>query len=158
MTTESDGIRMRTLELVQSYGVLLAQQRWNDWIELWAEDGELDFPFAPAGRQRTYVGKAEILAYMTATPGKMAIDAIDQRRVFPMQDPEIAVVELVIKGRALATGQPYNQSYVILFETKGGKIRRYREYWNPLVSIDAFGGREAWTASFGKPARAGAAS
>ena len=152
MTADNESLRARTLEIVQSYGALLVQQRWNDWIALWADDGELDFPFAPAGRRRSYRGKTDILAYMSATPGKMAIEGIDHRRVFPMQDPEAAVVELAIKGRAFATGQPYNQSYVIFFETRGGKLWRYREYWNPLVSIDAFGGRQAWTASFGSPA------
>lgn len=151
MPSLDDGVRARTLELVTSYQTLLSGQRWQEWIDLWAEDGVLEFPFAPAGRRRRYEGKRDILAYMSATPGKMAIDAVEHLRVFPMQDPEIAAVELAIRGRAIATGLPYKQSYVLFFETKNGKLSHYREYWNPLVSIDAFGGRDAWTASFGSP-------
>ena len=48
-----------TLRLVGAYQSLLGQKRWETWIDLWAEDGVFDFPFAPHGRQRTYRGKAE---------------------------------------------------------------------------------------------------
>jgi ketosteroid isomerase-like protein len=68
-----------------------------------------------------------------------------------MLDPDIAVVELTIKGRALANDAPYDQSFVIFFEVQGGKLRRHREYWNPLVTIDAIGDRDAWAAGFGFP-------
>ena len=116
----------------------------------------LDFPFAPVGRQRTYRGKREILAYMRATPGRVSIDGVDKIRFFAMHDPEIAVAELTVKGHIPATGAPYNQSYVLFFEARRGKLWRYREYWNPLVSIDAMGGeREDWASGFGSPAPEG---
>lgn len=52
MSATDDDVRAETLRLVSAYQSLLGQKRWDDWIALWAEDGELDFPFAPAGRQR----------------------------------------------------------------------------------------------------------
>jgi len=152
-----DERRAQTFAVASAYQTLLGQQRWDEWIELWAEDGELDFPFAPKGRQRTYRGKAEILAYMSATPGRVAVDGVDKIRFFPMQDPAIAVAELSVKGHIPATGAPYNQSYVLFFETRDGRLWRYREYWNPLISIDAMGGdRDEWAAGFGSPAPDGA--
>jgi len=66
------------------------------------------------------------------------------------------VVELSFKGRALANGAPYNQSIVIFFETKDGKLQHYREYWNPLITIDAIGGRDKWAEGFGFPEEPGA--
>lgn len=158
MSSTDDDARAATLRLVSAYQTLLGQKRWDDWIALWVEDGELDFPFAPEGRQRRYRGRAEILAYMSATPGRVAVDAVDQARLFPMRDPTVAVAELTIRGHAPATGAPYNQSYVLFFETKGGKLWRYREYWNPLVAIDAMGGRETWASGFGSPLSAGGAA
>jgi ketosteroid isomerase-like protein len=47
------------------------------------------------------------------------------------------VVEMTIKGRAVETDKPYNQQYVIVAETRDGKLTHYREYWNPLVSAEA---------------------
>lgn len=149
MSSENEERRTHTLKIVADYQKFLSEQNWEKWIGLWSDDGILEFPFAPPGRQRRYVGKQAILAYMSATPGKIAIDSLDHIRLFPAQDPNIAVAELTIRGHAVPTGLPYNQSYVLFFEVKSGLLHHYREYWNPVVSMDALGGREAWTASFG---------
>lgn len=151
-----EDIRAQTLWVVDAYQRLIGQKNWDQWIELWADDGELNFPYAPSGRKRVYRGKAEILAYMRATPGRVAIDSVDQMRFFPMQDPAVAVVELTVKGHIPATAATYNQTYVLFFEVKDGKLWRYREYWNPLISIDAMGGdRDKWAEGFGSPAPKG---
>jgi hypothetical protein len=138
MSMNADEVRKHTFELVQSYQTLISQRRFGEWIELWAEDGTCEFPFAPEGVQRVYSGKPEILAYMAAAAGKIVIDSIAHLRVHPMLDPEAAAVELAINGRAVATGRPYNQRYAAFVEVKNGKIWRYREYWNPLISLEAF--------------------
>ena len=157
MPDNDEALRAATVNIMIAYQTLISQKRFDEWIELWAEDGELDFPFAPAGRKRIYRGKREILAYMSGTTGKVAIDGTESMRLFPMQDPTMAVVELTIKGHVPASGAAYNQSYVLFFEVEDGKLKRYREYWNPLVSIDATGDRAAWTASFGSPEKGAAA-
>ena len=144
MATDETGVREQTLQLAQSYQSLLSRQRFDEWIELWAEDGTCGFPFAHESRRRVYQGKREILAYMAATQGRIAIDAVTEMRVHPMLDPEVAAVEFAVSGRVLTTGRPYNQRYVAFLEAKDGKIWRYREYWNPLVSVEAHGGLEAW--------------
>lgn len=143
--------RAETLKLLGDYQALLGQGRLAEWIELWAEDGVLEFPYAPAGRRRAYQGKADILAYMTHASGRVAADSVEQMRISPMLDPGMAVVELSFKGRALANDAPYNQSPVFIFEVRDGRMQRHREYWNPLVTIDAIGGRDAWASGFGFP-------
>ena len=143
MSPQDDKVRERTLELARSYMMLLKDRRFEEWAELWADDGTCEFPYAPEGR-RLLEGKKAIYAYMTSYPDVMAIDSVAEMRVHPMLDPEVAAVELAINGRALTTGRPYNQRYVIFIEARGGKIRRYREYWNSLISIEAFGGVDPW--------------
>jgi ketosteroid isomerase-like protein len=143
MSTTGNEVRDRTLAIARSYMMLLKDRRFDEWIELWADDGTCEFPYAPEDR-RLLQGKKAIFAYMTSYPEVMAIDSVADMRVHPMLDPEIAVVELAINGRALATGRPYNQRYVIFFETKDGRIWRYREYWNSLISTEAFGGVDPW--------------
>lgn len=143
----------RTQQILQSYMVLFSQQRWDEWIDLWAEDGMLEFPFAPTGRRSRYVGKPDILAYMKAVAARMAgrikSEGIEYFRVLPMRDPAMICLEMAVKGRVLETDAPYLQKYISIVETKGGKISAFREYWNPLVSMDANGGRDAWTKAFG---------
>jgi len=149
LQTREEEVRSETLMLVQSYQTLLAERRLSEWIELWDDEGSCEFPFAPPGRKRLYRGKGEVYAYMTAYPGRIAIDSVTDSRVHSMLDPEAAVIELAITGRALPSGRPYNQRYVAFLEARGGKVWRYREYWNPLVSIEAFGGMDAWLSEFG---------
>lgn len=147
-------------QIVQSYMALYAQQRWDDWIGLWADDGVLELPFAPAGRRPRYAGKADILAYMQATAarmgGRIRTEGMTHFQVRPLADPDACCLEMGVRGRVTETGAPYEQKYISIIETRDGKITLYREYWNPLASMDAGGGREAWTASFGSPEGAAA--
>ena len=135
--TDDEGIRLETLTLMQQYQRLLTEARFSEWIELWADDGVCEFPFASPGRPRLLQGKEQILAYMTAYPSRIFIEGVDKLRVHPALDPNVVVVEMTIKGRAVKTDKPYNQQYVIVAETRDGKLTHYREYWNPLVSAEA---------------------
>lgn len=158
MSNDTETDRAAVEQILQNYLALYSQQRWDEWIDLWADDGVLEFPFAPAGRRSEYVGKADILAYMKPLGGRIAVDAFGHFRLYPMLDPATICFEMGFKGRNAETGAPYNQSYISIVEVRGGKIVRYREYWNPIVSMDANGGRESWAAAFGSPLELGAAS
>ena len=151
MTASDDDIRAKTLQVATAYLTLMGD--WDAWTDLWAEDGVLEFPYAPKGRQKAYSGKAEIRDYMIAASGKMAMVAPPRMRMHPALDPGVLSVELTIDGKATATGALFTQSYVMVFEVKDGKLWRLREYWNPLVNIAAFanGDVEAWASKFGKP-------
>ncbi len=155
MTQDADTERAAIQHIVQSYLFLYSQQRWDEWIDLWADDGVLEFPFAPPGRRARYVGKADILAYMKAVAERMAgrikVDGMEYFHMHPMQNPATACLEMGLKGRVVQSGAPYHQKYISIVETRNGKISLFKEYWNPLVSMDANGGREAWTAAFGSP-------
>ena len=135
--TDDESIRLETLSLMQQYQRLLTEARFGEWIELWADDGVCEFPFASPGRPRLLQGKEQILAYMTAYPSRIFIEGVDKLRVHPALDPNVVVVEMTIKGRAVETDKPYNQQYVIVDETRDGKLTHYREYWNPLVLDEA---------------------
>ncbi|HEY1652841.1 MAG TPA: nuclear transport factor 2 family protein [Acidimicrobiales bacterium] len=143
MTPSADEVRQRTLEVAQAYLVLLGQNL-DEWIELWHEDGALEFPFAPTGRPDSYHGKQDILAYMKAASGRIVTEGVENLRVHPGADPEVLVAELATRGHLSTTGARYDQRYVCVFEMRDGLLWRYREYWNPLVSIEAYGGLAAW--------------
>ena len=162
MTQDAENERPALQQILQSYLVLFSQQRWDEWIDLWADDGVLEFPFAPPGRRSRYVGKPDILAYMKAVAvrmeGRIKSEGLEYFRVHPMLDPARACVEMGVKGRILESGAPYHQKYISIVETKDGKVSLYTEYWNPIVSMDANGGRDAWTAAFGSPEQKESAS
>ncbi|HEY4344989.1 MAG TPA: nuclear transport factor 2 family protein [Parvibaculum sp.] len=156
MTNTGEIDRAATNRIAEQFMMLLAERKWDEWSDLWAEDGVLEFPFAPPGRRSRYEGKVDILNYMKAAVGKMKIDTVDYYEVYPMLDPSMVCMEMGLKGHIVATSLPLHQRYVSIFQTGEGKLRHYREYWNPIASMDANGGREVWTAAFGSPEQEGA--
>jgi ketosteroid isomerase-like protein len=136
--------RKQTLEKAQSYLELLQAQDWDKWINLWADDAVLEFPFAPKNRPSIYRGKQDILTYMSSTTRIIVVDSVSKLNISPMLDPNKIVIELAINGHLISNGATYNQLYVTFFEFESGKIKYYREYWNPIVSIEAYGSYEAW--------------
>jgi len=143
-TDKTAELRKETLEKAQSYLKLLQAQDWDKWIKLWADDAVLEFPFAPKNRPSIYHGKQDILAYMSSTTRSIVVDSVAGLKISPMLDPNQLVIELTIQGHLISNGATYNQIYVTFFEFESGKIKHYKEYWNPLVSIEAHGSYEAW--------------
>ena len=136
--------RKLALDKAQLYLKLLQSQDWEKWIELWAEDAILEFPYAPKNRPSVYRGKKDILTYMSSTTRSIVVDSVADLIISPMLEPTKIVIELTINGHLISNGAQYNQRYVTFFEFEYGKIKHYREYWNPLVTIDAYGSYEAW--------------
>jgi len=143
-TNKTEEQRNQTLEKAQSYLKLLQAQDWDKWINLWADDAILEFPFAPKNRPSIYRGKQDILTYMSSTTRSIVVESVAELKISLMLDPNKIVVELTINGHLKNNGATYNQQYVTFFEFESGKIKHYREYWNPIVSIDAYGGYEEW--------------
>lgn len=60
------------------------------------------------------------------------------------------IAEFQCDGHVVETGLPYRQSYISVIETRDGRIVRYKDYWNPLVVKEAFGGSFLQTEESGK--------
>lgn len=117
------------------------------WLELFAADAVVEFPYAASvGTPARLEGKTAIDAYFRGAPGTFRDLAFRDVRRFESADPDLAIAE--VHGSAIIgpTGRAYEQDYVMVMRTKNGKIVSYREYWNPLPAIEAFGGLEALSA------------
>lgn len=144
----TDERRTAFAALVDRFLKCLLDEDVEGWIDLWAEDGVFEFPFAPPGYVRRLDGKAAVAAYMRGFPGKIAIDAFDVVTVVRNETGFEGFVEFTCRGRVVRTGRPYRQHYVALLKLDGdGRIVLYRDFWNPLVAIEAFGGVETFAGS-----------
>jgi len=113
------------------------------WIELFADDAVVVFPYAPSlGRPDRLVGKAAIDGYFRGTPGIFRELAFRDLRLHPALDPELAIAEVHGSALIATTGKRYEQDYVLVLRTREGRISSYREYWNPMPALEAFGGAE----------------
>lgn len=110
----------------------------SGWIDMWTQDGTMEFPFAPSTHPRLE-SKQAIADYMKAFPTKVEISEFPYVRFHHSADGKTLVVEFSCKGRSLETGNPYNQSYVGVMEIRDGRISAYKDYFNPLVVLQSMG-------------------
>ncbi|MEV5729094.1 nuclear transport factor 2 family protein [Streptomyces pharetrae] len=113
----------------------------DQWVELFTDDGVLEFPYAPAGFPESVKGKTELHEYMKNFPEHFEVEFTDLR-FHETTDPALVIAEFASRGTALATGRPYNQRYISLVETRDGRISRYVDYWNPQVAAESLRGAE----------------
>jgi uncharacterized protein len=116
------------------------------WLSLFADDAVVEFPYAASlGRSTRLEGKAAIDAYFSGAAASFRDLAFRDVRIHVSTEPGVVVAEAHGSAQITTTGKTYEQDYVMIVETSEGKIRRYREYWNVLPGIEAFGGMDALT-------------
>ncbi|MER6784358.1 nuclear transport factor 2 family protein [Streptomyces sp. NPDC000658] len=103
------------------------------WVALWAEDGLMEFPFAPDGWPRRLEGKEAITAYMRHYPGHIDLHDFPDLRIHQTTDPQTIVVEMRGVGRLVASDAPFDMTYIAVVTVRDGHITSYRDYWNPLA-------------------------
>lgn len=109
------------------------------FVDMFAEDGVFEFPYAPPGGVRRLQGREAIAEYV----GKLTIhlDHVSEPTVRPVAGGDAVVLEFECRGRNATNGAVYEQRYVSVIEMRGGRIALYRDYWNPLPVMAALGGQ-----------------
>ncbi len=112
------------------------------WIDLFAEDAVVEFPYASAlGSPERFEGKSAIYNRMKDALVQMQNLIFTNIRAYQTLNPNILFAEVHGEATIVATGHLYQQDYVMRLETKDGKIVHYREYWNPTPVLDTWSGR-----------------
>jgi ketosteroid isomerase-like protein len=119
---------------------LLLAQDMLGFADLWAEDGTMEFPFAPRGAPRLLEGRAAVREYLRHYTDHMDVRAVPKRTVHVTTDPNVAIAELEVTGVAMATGRDYRLAYVAVVTARDGEIAHYRDYWDPLAAQEVMGG------------------
>ncbi|WP_437674509.1 nuclear transport factor 2 family protein [Sorangium sp. So ce131] len=123
------------------------------WVSMFAEDGAMEFPFAPPGYPERLEGRAAIAEYMRGYPDIVDLASFHVEAFHQTVNPDVVIVEFSTSGRAIPTNRPYTMRYVGVITMRGGEIVNYRDYWNPLVAAAALGGAEAMVSAFAQEAR-----
>ena len=140
MTTASTDTERRkaNVDLVRQYFEL-----WNvldvDTVEtLLHPDVELEVPYALPGTPELFSGKRNVAEFLHAAPerlGPLGFHALD---IATLEDPDEIVVEYRSDAVVKPTNKPYRNRYITRITVSEGRIRRFREFGNPLVLMEAF--------------------
>jgi ketosteroid isomerase-like protein len=97
-------------------------------------DAVIEFPYWSTGEVKRVQGLKDIAEIYHNLAVKM--DRLEIDHIFHSGNAIIA--EYRGFGRVKTTGKPFNQTYIMVWVVEDGKVMSYREYWNPLVSQEAF--------------------
>jgi len=109
----------------------------TNFVDMMAEDFVMEFPYARPGMQTRIEGRAAVLAYLMTVGQGVSVDSVSNVAVHDTTDPDVVIVEFDGHGRAIKTGEPYEQRYISVIRTRDGRIVHYKDYWNPIQGLKA---------------------
>lgn len=148
MQTIQDMERDKTAEAFAAHLALIVKDI-QAWINLFAEDAVVEFPYASAlGLTERFEGKPAIYNHMKDALAQMQNLIFTNVREYQTSNPNVLFAEVHGEATIVTTGCHYQQDYVMRLETKDGKIVHYREYWNPTPALEAWGSPQNLRQSF----------
>ena len=120
----------------------------EDFLAMCAEDIVFQFPYAPVGTVTKLQGKDTIADYLPKVGALIAFESMGTPIVHSSKDGETFILEFSCKGSGASTGARYDQDYISVVRVQSGRIVHYRDYWNPLILLEAVGGIEPLTSNF----------
>lgn len=121
----------------------------STFVEMFAADGVLEYPFAMPGMPERLEGRDAIRAFYAAaaaTRDRLEIDEVTME-LHETTDPEVVVVEIEHRGTSHAMNGPYRVTAVGVMRVRGGEIVSYRDYMDPLTLARVTGRTEALVAA-----------
>jgi uncharacterized protein len=110
------------------------------WSDLLAEDVVVEFPYATAlVAPSRFEGKAAIYNHMKNAVIQLQNWVFTDIREYQTPIANVLLAEFHGEAVFVATGQLYQQDYVVRLEAQNGKIIHYREYWNPAPILELMG-------------------
>ncbi len=133
-------MRKQTKKAVVSFLSALETKDMEKFADVWAEDAVQDMPFSPEGFPKRVSGKANLIAHYAGWPENAGEADFTSALVFyPMQDPQMVFAEFKGRTQIIPTGRVYDQTYGGLFHVEDGKIKLFREFYDPAAFKYAFG-------------------
>ncbi|MBB4930468.1 hypothetical protein F4561_001288 [Lipingzhangella halophila] len=110
---------------------LLLDKDIDGWVALCDENIVFEFPFAPEGFPARLEGRAAVADYMRGYPDHIDLRDIPSLLIHQTTERNTIVAEFRGTGRMVATGAPFDMTYVAVVTVANGRIAHYRDYWNP---------------------------
>lgn len=130
-------IRNAAQQTFKNHLKFLSSGRIEEWVDLFKEDGILEFPYGPKDFPTSVSGKKELYEYMKNFPDHFEVK-FDDLHFHATEEPTLVIAEFTSDGHAVSTGKPYIQKYISVVTTdEEGKIIRYVDFWNPMVALEA---------------------
>lgn len=107
--------------------------------QLLAPDIVIELPFAPPPLPRRYDGFSAVLAFQRLAAGLFSSFRLEVDRMLVDESGRTVVAEYRSEGVVAATGRPYRNHYLAVFDLDAsGRVRRWREFYDSDAVRSAF--------------------
>lgn len=113
------------------------------FLEMLSDDAVMEFPFALPGAPRRLESRAAIAEYVRGLGNFVTIESMTVPVVHRTTQVGVVILEFEGVGVSVQSGKSHNQTYISVITLRDGHIVHYRNYWNPLVVLEAMKGVEA---------------
>jgi ketosteroid isomerase-like protein len=103
-------------------------------VDLYAEDGVHEIPFAPPGTPTRIEGREALRAAMSAQGdgrSPVAYERFENLTVWEATDPDVVIAEYEIVGTVSATSAVFRFPQLLVLRARDGHIVQTRGYFNP---------------------------
>ncbi len=129
----------QTKAIFSHYLDFQATNQMDRFKDLWVDDAVVEFPYAPPSLVKRIEGKEAILNYYKETPNQFTNWKFTISQFYETLEPNIILIEWRGTAKIAATGHIYDQNYIGYLQMRDSKIAHYKEYWNPIIVLEAFG-------------------
>jgi ketosteroid isomerase-like protein len=130
----------RHVATVSTFLRMLEEKDIDAWIQLWADDADHYYPFGTEMFPQHLRGKAAIYDNWKGVPGLFESLSFTIHETFIDRDSDTVIARFDSDNVMKGGGRRYQNTYVCIFKFDSeGKIREYREYFDPIVTGTTYG-------------------
>ncbi len=118
----------------------VADQRYDELSELYAEQTDVRHPFAPLG-DKPLLSRDDLRKHFGGAPALVGTVRFRPENIVVHEttDPEVIVAEFEYRGTAPATGEPFAVPCIFVIRVRDGQIVESRDYVDHLTMARARG-------------------
>ena len=117
-------------------------------VALYTEDATVEYPYAASLGSAAKLDMSEYFNHLKGGLEQMPAIKFSGVRVYQTTESNCYWAEVHGETVIPKTGKLYRQDYVMYFEVTDDKFSFYREYWNAVPVMNAFGGGESFKETF----------
>ncbi|MFW9787765.1 MAG: SRPBCC domain-containing protein [Candidatus Thorarchaeota archaeon] len=135
-TSTKDG----NVETVRNFVKILEKRRFDEFVELFAEDAKWIHPYSSGLFPAETVGQNEILRAIQKAASNFEEIRFPIEEIIPLENPNRVIMRHTGKLTLLNGKGLYENDYLAIFTfDERGKITEWMEYYNPIIAAKAFG-------------------
>jgi uncharacterized protein YndB with AHSA1/START domain/ketosteroid isomerase-like protein len=132
--------REANVETVRNFVSFLEQRRFDEFAELFSENGKWTHPFNSGLFPAEAVGRKEIHDAIKEAASNFDDIRFPIEEILPLEDPSRIMMKHSGKLRISKGKGMYENDYLAIFAfDEEGRITEWIEYYNPIIAAKAFG-------------------